>query len=66
MVAEPDAQGGVARSQCHRDGRHMHYRQPRDRSSAPGAHSNFGSSSELSSLASKGFRFFHEPHSRLH
>src|ERR1039458_9416147 len=53
MVAEPDAQGGFARSQCHRDGRHVHYRQPRDRSRAPERRpSSFSSSSAFPSPVS--------------
>ena len=37
MVAEPDAQGGFARSQCHREGRHVHCQQPRGSIEGPGA-----------------------------
>src|ERR1700675_3379196 len=62
-VAEPDAQGGFARSQCHRDGRHVHYQPPRGRSRTPGRRpSNFSSSSAFPSPVSRSdFEFAASP-----
>src|SRR5579863_47966 len=62
MVAEPDAQGG-ARSQCHRDGRHVHCQQPSGRSRAPERRpSNFSSSSAFPSPVSRSdFEFVASP-----
>src|SRR5580658_2864815 len=61
--AEPDAQGGFARSQCHRDGRHVHYQPPRGRSRAPERRpSNFSSSSAFPSPVSRSdFEFVASP-----
>src|SRR5579863_3234953 len=55
--------GGVGRSQCHRDGRHVHYQQPRGRSRAPERRpSNLNSSSAFPSPVSRSdFAFVASP-----
>src|SRR6202044_527124 len=63
VVAEPDSQGGAAKSQRYRGGRHVYYQPPRGRSRAPERRpSNFSSSSAFPSPVSRSdFEFVASP-----